>query len=549
MPTQTGTSGNDMLTGTTEDDILYGLEGDDTLRGLAGNDILIGGPGNDRFFGGPGDDTYYVDAATPLTDIRTFENAGEGYDRVAASATYILYLNSELEQLDAINLNDTVDMDLQGNTFNNRITGNQGVNILKGQPGNDVLVALGGNDFLDGGTGIDAMYGGLGDDTYYVDDVLDLVNEAAGEGTDRVAAHASYALRSDADVEIFDTVNLTDTIAIDLTGNDLAQTIIGNAGANFLRGEGGNDILIGGGGNDNMVGGAGDDTFYIDDTGDVVSDFPGGGFERVVASVSFHLGSLTEIELLETAAPAGTVALDLTGSDTANTINGNDGVNFLRGQGGDDMLNGRGGDDSLVGGSGADRMDGGTDSDTFYVDDALDVVLDAVATGNDRVATSVSYTLGADADIEVLEAVNLTDTMAMNLIGNGFSQAVIGNNGANVLDGKNGADVLTGAGGADTFAFTTGLASFNVDRIADFLSGTDKIALDDAVFTGLTPGALPAGAFVIGTQAADADDRIIYNGATGQLFFDADGNGAGTAVLFATLDGHPTLVAGDFIVI
>ena len=52
-----------------------------------------------------------------------------------------------------------------------------------------------------------------------------------------------------------------------------------------------------------------------------------------------------------------------------------------------------------------------------------------------------------------------------------------------------------------------------------------------------------------GTQAQDADDRIVYNSANGQLFFDADGNGAGAAVLFATLNGSPTLAASDFAVI
>ncbi|HYJ52239.1 MAG TPA: hypothetical protein VEW04_03620, partial [Allosphingosinicella sp.] len=73
--------------------------------------------------------------------------------------------------------------------------------------------------------------------------------------------------------------------------------------------------------------------------------------------------------------------------------------------------------------------------------------------------------------------------------------------------------------------------------------------LDDAVFTGLSLGALNANAFVIGTTAQDADDRIIYNSTTGALFFDADGNGAGAAVQFATLDGHPIVTASDFTVI
>ena len=75
-------------------------------------------------------------------------------------------------------------------------------------------------------------------------------------------------------------------------------------------------------------------------------------------------------------------------------------------------------------------------------------------------------------------------------------------------------------------------------------------ALDDAIFAQLGgPGALNASAFVTGTAATEADDRIVYNSATGQLFYDADGSGAGAAVLFATLTGAPLLAASDFIVI
>ncbi|HEV2817908.1 MAG TPA: hypothetical protein VGW40_11895, partial [Allosphingosinicella sp.] len=66
----------------------------------------------------------------------------------------------------------------------------------------------------------------------------------------------------------------------------------------------------------------------------------------------------------------------------------------------------------------------------------------------------------------------------------------------------------------------------------------------DAIF-----GAFSANAFVAGTAAQDADDRIVYDGATGQLFFDADGNGAGAQVLFATLQAGTALIASDFTVI
>ena len=109
--------------------------------------------------------------------------------------------------------------------------------------------------------------------------------------------------------------------------------------------------------------------------------------------------------------------------------------------------------------------------------------------------------------------------------------------------------MLTGFGGADSFAFTSALGGGNVDRIADFSAADDTIQLDDAVFAGLALGALNANAFVIGSQAGDADDRIIYNQATGALLFDADGSGGGAAVQFATLDGAPTITASDFTVI
>ena len=69
------------------------------------------------------------------------------------------------------------------------------------------------------------------------------------------------------------------------------------------------------------------------------------------------------------------------------------------------------------------------------------------------------------------------------------------------------------------------------------------------MFTGLGLGALNANAFVTGSAAGDADDRIVYNSATGALFFDADGNGAGAAIQFATLQGAPALSASDFAVI
>ena len=111
------------------------------------------------------------------------------------------------------------------------------------------------------------------------------------------------------------------------------------------------------------------------------------------------------------------------------------------------------------------------------------------------------------------------------------------------------ADTLSGFAGIDTFAFTTALGAGNIDLIADFQKGVDKIAIDNAIFTGLAAGALSADAFRAAAAAGDASDRILYNAANGALLFDPDGNGVLAAIHFATLQGAPALGAGDFIVI
>jgi Ca2+-binding RTX toxin-like protein len=42
---------------------------------------------------------------------------------------------------------------------------------------------------------------------------------------------------------------------------------------------------------------------------------------------------------------------------------------------------------------------------------------------------------------------------------------------------------------------------------------------------------------------------VVYNSSTGQLYYDADGSGAGAAQLIATLTTHPAVAAADISVI
>src|SRR5262249_48864221 len=122
---------------------------------------------------------------------------------------------------------------------------------------------------------------------------------------------------------------------------------------------------------------------------------------------------------------------------------------------------------------------------------------------------------------------------------------------ADKLFGGAGKDTLFGGTGKDGFYFDTPLNRLtNVDTIRDFSHADDTIFLENAVFTKLAVGTLGSSAFFTGIKAHDADDRIIYNKATGALFFDADGSGHVAQVQFATLFTRPAnLAANDFMVV
>ena len=363
---------------------------------------------------------------------------------------------------------------------------------------------------------------------------------------------------------------------LDITGNALAQTIYGNdavnaieggGGADTIYGQGGNDYLSGGAGAQTIYGGFGNDWIYVDDAADVAIEYAGEGYDRILAATSYRLGAVADFELLAAANQAGTGALDLRGSNIAQTVIGNEGTNSLEGLGGNDTLYGLGGNDYLDGGTGADQLIGGTGNDWYFVDDANDIVIENAGEGSDRVLTTLSYALSASAEVELLSAADQNGTTAIDLSGSSSGQSIIGNEGTNridglagndtlfglggndVLDGGLGFDYLVGGAGADTFAFSTALGGDNFDRITDFVSGSDRIQLSQSVFAALGLGGIAAGQFVAGTAALDADDRILYDQATGTIFYDADGNGSGAAVAFAQLNAGTTLVASDFIVV
>ncbi|KQT53562.1 hypothetical protein ASG52_05450 [Methylobacterium sp. Leaf456] len=380
--------------------------------------------------------------------------------------------------------------------------------------GNDRITGSVFDDYLDGWGGADRLYGGAGNDTYIIDNVGDRVIEAANNGIDTIQSSVSYTLS--ANVE---KIVLTGSGSINATGNDAANTLTGNAGAN---------LLDGGAGADTMIGGAGSDTYYVDNISDRAVETNGAvGTDLVVASVSFSLGG-SELENLTL---TGTANINGTGNSIANVLTGNAGANILNGLGG------------------ADRMIGGSGSDTYYVDNAGDKAVETNgAVGTDLVVASVSYSLGGSE----LENLTLTGSGSLNGTGNSIANVLTGNAGANILNGLGGSDTLAGLGGSDTFVFSTALAATNVDRLSDFSATDDTMQLSRSVFSVLAAGSLDAAAFKdlsVSGATVDADDRILYDKATGALSYDADGNGSKAAVQFAVLDNKAALTAADFFVV
>ena len=494
--------------GTPGDDVLVGTADVDHIEGFGGNDTLIGEGGQDFLTGGAGDDTFRVDGEDVVVE---FLNGG--YDALYATDGYSISAGVEIELLACINPASTVGYGLTGNEYRQTITGSAGNDVIDaGRGESDVLAGYGGND------------------EYHVWETSDVVFENVGGGADVIFVHntGSYTLLAGQEIETL-SVYGDPAFPVNLTGNEFANRLTGSTSPN---------ILIGGGGNDLLEGRQGSDTYRIDDFGDIVIESASANpadIDSVYVAMhlsGYALNAEAAVEILSAIDPSSAIAFNLTGNDVGNTIFGTAGQN------------------TLIGGGGADTLAGFGGNDFYRVEDVLDQVIETAGNGYDSVYAATSYTLTAGSAVEVLAAIDPSSMAGLNLTGNAFANEIYGNAGANILNGGNGSDLLFGYGGADNFAFTASPDMGDIDTIADFAGGVDKIALDDQVFGGIgAPGAFNAGAFAVGAAAADGDDRIVYNQATGQLFYDADGNGAGAAYQFATLAGAPILAASDFAVI
>ncbi|MFM6409083.1 MAG: Calx-beta domain-containing protein, partial [Microcystis sp.] len=269
------------------------------------------------------------------------------------------------------------------------------------------------------------------------------------------------------------------------------------------------------------------------------SDFIGGLFPS--GTVSFAAGETSKVITVNV---QGDTTVEPNENFTVTLSNPTNGANITTatatGTINNDDFIGTSGPDTLVGTSGADAMTGLAGNDTYTVNNAGDLVIEALNQGTDTVQASLSYTLPNN-----VENLLLTGSGNLNGTGNALNNQITGNSGNNSLNGAAGIDTLTGGVGTDIFIFQFSQSTAAaLDRVTDFAIGTDKIDL-------LSQAGAAINAPLAFTRATDSTttniDTIVTN-----VFTDANGATAGnqalginSAVLVRDISSSTYLIIND----
>jgi serralysin len=503
-----------VIAGATSDTIV-GTDDDNDISTGAGDDNINGGLGTDTIDAGAGDDM--IDGGGGFYDAASYRSATAGVTVSLAITTRQDTIGAGRDQLVHI-------PDLIGSDFSDNLTGDENVNWLEGGRGDDILTGNGGNDvfkYWEAGIDHDSVYGGDGKDALNMlfSSLSWTIDMRSGQASSSAGDTVSFS-----SIEYIAGSNYTNDIIYAVAGAE----VNGAGGNDYIYAENGKDILDGGG---DVFDGLGVDTVDTSSFQDPTAPYQ----VNLETGVTNFTGSIGEMFTNFENYVGGVALDDVTGTDGANRISTNDGADTLRGMGGDDILDG---------GEGADIMIGGTGNDLYYVRNVGDMVNELAGEGTDTVNAATSYTLSAN-----VENLNLTGTNHINGGGNDLANRIAGNSGNNLLAGGNGRDVLTGRAGQDQFFFASAPGTAHADTITDFSVADDTIFLDATTYAALPAGTLLPSAFHIGAAAGDATDRIIYNSATGNLFYDADGNGSGAALLFATVSTGLAMTNADFVIV
>jgi Ca2+-binding RTX toxin-like protein len=336
---------------------------------------------------------------------------------------------------------------------------------------------------------------------------LDTITRTSANGVSKSVERVFYA--GTATVATFADLTVTGN-GMDVAVSNLNQTVSVKGSRNAIVSGNGNDTLsvdgkwnslvLGTGANTvTLASGNGGNTISGAGASDAVSYAPAGAGVTVRPASGQALGSANPVDVL-----AGIETI--TGSAYADDIVADAGNNSVSGGAGNDTLTGGAGNDTLVGGAG---------NDSYVVDAAGDVVLENANEGVDTVLSSVTFSLGAFANIE---NVTLTGTAALNATGNAIANTLVGNLGANNLTAAAGDDTLDGGAGIDTLVGGAGNDSYVVDAAGDVVVENANEGIDTVQsLNNFSLASLPniENVTLLGTAALNATGNAFNNVLTG----------------------------------
>ncbi|MEH2002478.1 MAG: hypothetical protein V7L00_27720 [Nostoc sp.] len=354
---------------------------------------------------------------------------------------------------------------------------------------------------------------------------------------------------------VFGGKNIGRGSTINLTGTGGKDTLVGTDSNNIIDGKADNDTLTGNGGQDKFV-------IRYGDGNDIITDFGGVGkgsnpSPAVIANVDTlqFTGSILTAQNLQLTQHGNNLEVTFeNGGNTKVTLQ-----NFLL-----ENLDNVPATSSRFA-LGNILFDGQTSiTDSF---DVINANSTQTSIFNKNTVTflndSNNNIAGFDKSNDVINGQGGNDIIN-GLSGNDLlrggsgNDILIGGEGNDTLVGGVGNNILVGGVGADSFVYNTDAAfalnAIGQHTIADFNhSQGDQFILDQTTFSAIDltrTGFLNYSDFQITTSAAASTAKIIYDAASGQLFYNQNGSAAGfgSGGLFATLTGAPTLTESDFLV-
>ena len=375
---------------------------------------------------------------------------------------------SGFSQNQLINLNEASFSNVGGGVTNVSIAFGAVIENATAGVGNDTILGNKVNNILNGGLGSDtAIYEGT-----YAQYTIINNNNGTWTVTDSVLSRDGEDTISN--IEYLQFTDQTYAL-LGEGGGGPGLSLLGTTNIDTLNGGAGNDIITGLAKVDVLDGKEGSDLYVMTSTSDhtaaEIKDTGTSGTDEVrfttttASTLTLYAGD-TGIEIVVIG--TGTAASAITTATTALNVNA---ANLTYGV----HITGNNGNNILTGTLGYnDTLMGGLGNDTYVINNAGDMVTEALGAGTDLIQSTISFTA-----FDHVENLTLTGISNINATGNSLNNTLTGNSGNNTLDGDLGNDTMVGGAGND---------SYIVDSTSDVVTegsnaGTDTIQTTLATYT------------------------------------------------------------------